>query len=144
MHRGPGNQVPGQAFQLLNGLQWVCDADNFLRPDPVFLVFFSVCLNLTNKPSVRNHQFSLSACHTVQSFNWESLVVIMPTCYLLLPWLPSKYPGTFRSSGCRSPHPTHSKHPDHGLPLCIIQWPDNQGKMYTDSQSAFNNQLHVC
>ena len=108
MHRGPGNQGAGGAFQLVKGLQWVCDAENFLRPDPVFLFFFfSVCLNLTNKPSVGNHQFSLSsACHTVQSFNWESLVLIMPTCCLLLPHLPPKYPETSRSSGCRSPHPT--------------------------------------
>ena len=127
MHRGPGNQGAGGTFQLVKGQQWVCDADNFLRADPVFiyLFIFSVCLNLTNKPSVGNHQFSLSACHTVQSFNWESLVLIMPTCCLLLPRLPLKYP---EAQDAGAPTLPHSKHPDHGLTLCIIQWPDNQSK----------------
>lgn len=96
-----------------------------LETRPCFSCFFSVCLNLTNKPSVGNHQFSLSACHTVQSFNWESLVLIMPTCCLLLPRLPPKYP---EAQDAGAPTLPHSKHPDHGLTLCIIQWPDNQSK----------------
>ena len=53
----------GGAFPLVKGLHWVCNTDGFLRPD---LVIFSLCLQLTNKPSVGNHQLVTnlsSTCH---------------------------------------------------------------------------------
>ena len=132
MHRGPGNQWAGGEFQLLKGPQWVCDADNFLRPDPVFLFFsfffFSVCLNLTDKPSVGNHQFSLSACYTVQPINWESRCSLCPPAVSSCPTCHQSSQKHPEAQDAGAPTLPHSKHPDHGLTLCIIQWPDNQGK----------------
>ena len=68
-------------------------------------MFFSVCRNMVNKQSVGKFPVFPVCFHTLKPFNWELLILTMPTCCLLLPWLPPKYPEPFRSSGWGSPHP---------------------------------------
>ena len=103
MHRGPQNQGWGEHSSLLiKGLYWVYNIDNLLKVD---LVVFSVCLNMVNKQSVGKFPVYPVCFHTLKPFNWELLILTMPTCCLLLPWLPPKYSEPFRSSGWGSPHP---------------------------------------
>ena len=110
------------AFPLVKGLHWVCDSDSFLRPG---LVIFSLCLQLTNKPSVGNHQLvitlstTLSTCDQVQSFNWESLVLIMPTCCLLLPLAATKVSRTIQKLRMGDPQPKSRSQP-HSMYYNVI------------------------
>ena len=108
---GVGGRGAGGGFRLsIKGPHRVGNSDSSLRADPAD---FSVCLNVTNKPSVGKSPVLPASLLQRATYTWESLVLTTPPAASSLPLAATKVatPPSSLGGGPLPPPQQRSKSP---------------------------------